>query len=356
MSLTLPEPLKGSILYPSQAHKPRADGEGDDVLRRLAAIAAEASGVSVDLILEPVRAARAMRAKQAPLPDLVAPDLGPHRYLPRTGPLVDDNGLPFEHRVTKHVERVRPSVARSLARNQRRLLRTRSERDVDLIARRLSGKNQPQEQQHGVWSREVYRRIRAGVQDTSGRAAECLLYMLGTHEAAALAHELDARVPMDRRTIALFYALASAPSNKHFHKLKLGLPLGLFSAVLADPNNVNMERRRKYRPSRRTLYTDLERLERVTGLNRWQMPVELAEPCEMKRDAKHPTNRYWVPAHRDGVSMMLVAQALGDVVPAVSLDPDAPLDDEDRAALKEARASWLQPEGTGALVPDTPSG
>jgi len=336
MSPTLTELLPGSTPSLRAAHEPSVVlGGSEDVLATVARLAAEASGTCAADMLERVRAHQSSRLTSRS-PELEQPGCQP----PPAGALLDAHGLPsFEHRVGRGPDPMgshRP--ARALVRNQRRVLRSRSERELDGIAKRLV--KAPSANSTGVWSREVFRRIRAGVQDASGRAAECLLYMLGTHEAAALAEKLDARVPMDRRIIAFFYALATAPSNNYFAKLKLGLPLGLFSGALADPNNANLAKHRKFCPSRRTLCSDLARLEAIVGLRRWQIPVELAEPCEMKRDAKHPTNRYWVPSARDGMSMMLVATALGDIVPSETVDADAAMTEEDRAALAEAVALW----------------
>lgn len=241
-----------------------------------------------------------------------------------------------EDGVVSEFEARRRNRARTMSRQQRRVMRTRSKRELEEKARRFV--KPEDEKNRGVWSREVFRQIRAGVQDPSGRAAECLLYMLGTHEAAALAEHLDARVPMDRRAIAAFYAMASAPSNSNHDKLKLGLPQGLFAAVLADPNNPNMERDRRFRPTRRTLSKDLDRLERIAGLRRWQVPSEIAEAVEMKTGAKHPTNRYWVPGQRDRISMWLVAVALGDIVPEQVTPDDVPDCEEDREPLEAQRA------------------
>jgi hypothetical protein len=238
---------------------------------------------------------------------------------------------------------------RGLNRNQRRVVVKHSGRELSRIARRYLG---PAEEKGGVWSKEDFRRIRACVQDASGRAAACILYQLGSREAVTLAEDLDPRVPMDRRRIAFAYAVARAPASELGETIKLGFAMGLWSAVLADPNNPNMERRRQFRPSRRTLSSDLSWLQERKVLKRWQVRIEHAAPCEIKRNPNYPTNRYYAPVRRDGSSMMSIALALGDVPPEVRPNPAEHWSEEDAEALREAREVLL-----GALdVAKLPSG
>jgi hypothetical protein len=213
-----------------------------------------------------------------------------------------------------------------------------SGRELARISRRYVA---PDEGQAGVWSREDYRRIRACVQDASGRAAGCILYQLGSREALVLAQELDPRVPMDRRRIALAYAIARAPRSELGDAMKLGFAMGLWSAVLADPNNPNMERHRRFRPSRRTLSSDLTWLQERSVLKRWQVRIEHAAPCEIKRNPNYPTNRYFAPVRRDGGSMLEIALALGDVPPEVHASASEAWSDADVAALRETRDRLL---------------
>jgi hypothetical protein len=234
-----------------------------------------------------------------------------------------------------------------LTRTQRRVLVRAKRREADVVARRYVGATEPE--RAGVWSREVYRRIRAGVQDASGRAAQCLLYMLGTEEAVRLAEQLDARVPMDRRKIALWYAVNTAPGSDLGDRVKLGFALGLWSAVLADPNNPNMERRRRFQPSRRTLSTDLSWLQERGIVKRWQVHADVAAPCEMKR-GPYPTNRYFARQTRAGGALLAISLALGDVPPAQRPNPSEQWSTDDAAALEEVRAlllAELQPAPEG---------
>ena len=325
MRQNLTEPPKGSIPFdlppgslPSAHPRPgTVDPKAVEVLRAIAQIAASASELPLDSIL-----AHAEKRRTRSDPDSA--------YASATTLAGESRNV--EGRCSQVASTPRSVPRRALVRKQRQVLLFRKTRELDAVVHRYT---RATDLEKGVWSRENFRRIRAGVQDASGKAAECLLYMLGTTEAASLARGLNPRVPMDRRAIAFYYALATAPGNKHFQKMKMGLPLGLFGGALADPNNVNMKRERRFRPTRRTLYSDLERLDGMAGLSRWQVPVDVAEPCEMKRGAKHPTNRYWVSCSRDGQSMLSIAIALGDVPPAVSADPSEEWSDADTAALSE---------------------
>ncbi|MDB4987729.1 MAG: hypothetical protein JWN04_2907 [Myxococcaceae bacterium] len=352
MSQNLTEPLQGSIPFEQPRGSlpsayPHAVGERDlaaiEVRQAVARIAAEAAGLPLDAIL-------AYAAKRRTGASGEGIDGACLEELTRAGePRVSEPrvGAPGRMAALRAQEGAALAPARSLVRQQRQALLFRKRRDLDAIAQRYT---RATDLEKGVWSRENFRRIRAGVQDASGRAAECLLYMLGTTEAAELARGLEPRVPMDRRLIAFYYALATAPGNKHFQKMKMGLPLGLFSGALADPNNVNMKRERRFRPTRRTLYSDLVRLDSMVALSRWQVPVDVAEPCEMKRGATHPTNRYWVSSSRDGHSMMEIALALGDVAPAFQVDPSEPWSRDDAAALAEL-AGRLDPARPASSPP-----
>jgi hypothetical protein len=241
----------------------------------------------------------------------------------------------------------------ALTRQQRRVLVRSKERQLEGVSRRFAVTGDPERE--GVWSREVYRRIRAAVQDASGKAAECVLYMLGSAEAVKLAETLNPRIPMDRRKIAFLYAVTNSPGSALGTQLKLGFALGLFSKVLADPNNPNMERRRRFCPSRRTLSTDLTWLEGEGLLRRWQVPAEVADPCEMKR-GPYPTNRYFARQQRAGDAMMSIARALGDVPPVLLPNPAEGWSAEDAAALEEVRALLLADPSAGPRPDPLPSG
>lgn len=241
-----------------------------------------------------------------------------------------------------------------LNRNQRRALVKFSAHELARTARRFIGKDEPQ--RGGVWSTEDYRRIRAAVQDASGRAACCLLYQLGSREAARLARELDSRVPMHRRRIALAYAVARAPGSRELGEtIKLGFALGLWSAVLADPNNPNMERAKLFRPGRRTLSSDLSWLQERGILKRWQVRMEHAAPCEIKINPNYPTNRYHAPVRRTASSMMEICVALGDVPPSVLPNPAEEWTQDDAEALTETREILLRELGVARLEHGPPS-
>jgi hypothetical protein len=225
-----------------------------------------------------------------------------------------------------------------MSRLERRALVKAKRVEIERVAARFRSAGEPE--RGGVWSRTVYRQIRAATQDASGRAAQCVLYMLGNEAAVSLAEETDARVPMDRRRIALAYAIHTAPGSDLSAKIKLGFALGLWAAVVADPNNPSMRRARRFRPTRRTLSSDLTWLQDRGVLKRWQVEAQHAAPVEMKR-SPYPTNRYFTPNKRDGGTMPAIALALGDVPGAVLPRPDEQWSAEDAAALERVRWSLL---------------
>lgn len=238
-----------------------------------------------------------------------------------------------------------------LHRKQRRAMLKYTQRELDRLAHRHIGRKEPE--RAGVWSTEDYRRIRAAVQDTTGRAAICVLYQLGSEQAVRLAEEVDTRIPRDRRRVALALAIARAPGGSLGEDVKMGFALGLFSKVMADPNNPNMERGREYRPSRRTLSSDLTWLQELGVLRRFQVPLSAVDPVEMKLNALYPTNRYFAPVTRRSQSMLQIARALGDVPPALKVS--AEWTQEDAAALAELRALVERALDAGASSPEPPS-
>jgi len=238
-------------------------------------------------------------------------------------------------------ERKRPDARRGvdpsrLHRNQRRALLKFTGRELGRVARAVVDPREPA--RAGVWSTEDYRRIRAAVQDTSGRAAICVLYQIGSEEAVRIAQEVDPRIPRDRRRVALALAIVRSPGGALGPDIKMGYALGLFSKVLADPNNPNMERRLKFCPGRRTLSSDLTWLQQRGVLRRYQVPLAAVDPVEMKQNALYPTNRYLARVTRRHDSMLEIARALGDVPPALKSNPSEQWSDEDAAALAELRA------------------
>jgi len=223
-----------------------------------------------------------------------------------------------------------------LHRNQRRALLKFTGRELGRVARAVVDPREPA--RAGVWSTEDYRRIRAAAQDTSGRAAICVLYQIGSEEAVRIAQEVDPRIPRDRRRVALALAIMRSPGGALGPDIKMGYALGLFSKVLADPNNPNMERRLKFCPGRRTLSSDLSWLQERGVLRRYQVPLVAVDPVEMKQNALYPTNRYLARVTRRHDSMLEIARALGDVPPALKSNPSEQWSDEDAAALAELRA------------------
>jgi hypothetical protein len=189
----------------------------------------------------------------------------------------------------------------------------------------------------GVWSTDDYRRIRAAVQDSSGHAVVCVLYQMGSEQAVRIAKEVDTHIPRDRRRVALAFAVLYAPGGSLGPNVKLGFALGLFSKVMADPNNPNMERRREFWPSRRTLSSDLAWLQEHGVLRRFQVPFLAVDPVEMKVNALYPTNRYFAPTTRRRHSMLEIARALGDVLPAAKPNLAEQWTKEDAEALVELR-------------------
>lgn len=255
---------------------------------------------------------------------------------------------------TKVREAVRGSQRR-FSRAERRVLVKAKRVEIERVARRFQAAGDPE--RGGVWSRSVYRQIRAAAQDASGRAAQCVLYMLGNEAAVSLASETDARVPMDRRRIALAYAIHMAPGSDLAATIKMGFALGLWAVVVADPNNPAMRRKRRFRPTRRTLSSDLTWLQNRGILKRWQVQAEHAAPIEMKR-SPYPTNRYYAPNKRNGGTMPAIALALGDIPGALQPRPDEGWSAEDAEALERVRWSLLADLENGAPVaegPDPPS-
>lgn len=227
---------------------------------------------------------------------------------------------------------------RRLSRRQRQAMLHRAERELGRATYRFS-----QGERGGVWSDEDYRRIRAAVQDASGRAAICLLYLLGSRQAVTLAEGTDPRLPETRRRIALAYALARAPGSELGADVKLGLARGLFEKVLADPNNSALWRERQNRPSKRTISDDLTWLHDRRVLHRWQVPAHAAAPSEMKRGSAYPTNRYWAPVDRTPDTMLDVARALGDIPPNEA--PRGPWTEAEHESVAEIRAILLEEFG-----------
>ena len=189
--------------------------------------------------------------------------------------------------------------------------------------------------------------------DASGKAATCLLYQLGSREAVTMARELNPRIPMDRRRIALAYAVARAPGSALATTIKMGFAMGLWSAVLADPNNPSMRRSRRHRPSRRTLSVDLNWLEERKVLKRWQVEMEHAAPCERKQNPNYPTNRYFAPVRRGVHSMFEICVAIGDV-PPVAPNPSEEWTDDDADAMGALRASLMEELGRAKAEPRPP--
>ncbi len=219
-----------------------------------------------------------------------------------------------------------------VSRAQRRCILRRAGRELDRTARRFAVGPQDRE---GVWSAEDYRRIRAAVMDASGRAAVCVLYQLASDQAVRLAQDVDTLTPEGRRRIAFAYAVARAPSSARFPRVKMGFALGLFSRVLADPNNPAMRAARSFQPSRRTLCDDLNWLEARRVLARWQVRPEHADASELRGASGYATNRYAAPIVRSVGAVYQLAQALGDVPPPEPVGHE--WTPHDAAALSELR-------------------
>ena len=242
----------------------------------------------------------------------------------------DDQALvDLPRRNPRQLSRAEP--AERATRRQRRLLRKLKRGDMEQLSRdrRLRGDDDP----GGTGlSRRDYRKVRAALNDASGRAAGCRIYQRPVYQAYQLvAAGRTPRTAIGRRSIGYTYLVQSVGRGFQVR----GKKREWFSALLADPHNERLRIENDCRPSARTFSTMATALdsagderghipEGLGVVRRWQVPDAAAAPEEWLPDAKRPTSRYQLaptPVDFDvSTSFAQLCALLGDALPETRED------------------------------------
>ncbi len=250
--------------------------------------------------------------------------------------------------------------AERASRQQRRLLRNIKRKDLGAQARdrRLRGDDDP----GGTGlSTGDYRKVRAAVNDASGRAAGCLVYQLPVFQGYQLVTAgRTPRTAIGRRSIAYTFLVQAVGRGFQVR----GKKREWFTALLADPHNDRLLLENDCRPSVRTFSTLATALdsagsgrwhvpEGLCVVRRWQVPDEMAAAEEWLPGARRPTSRYQLaptPIDFDtGRAFAVIAALMGDALPQTRAAQDDPEQDEqgERAPAAADGAALGATGGTG---------